>query len=105
MPDPSPKFEKVCQQVLNGYGELTPVAKDRIVENLRLQFEYPGQYVAYVDRFKTIEKVRRLCREVIATGRSSHDVQEAVRSCPPQDRTRVVVEYVDNEPELLYELR
>ena len=103
----SPSFEEVCQQALRNEGKLSPAAQDRIREDLRLRFEFPGEYVVYIDRWKVHGRVRRLCREVLGHSPSLKAVQAAIAAAPAADRPKVVVDYADDQddgPEVPHDL-
>ncbi len=104
----SPSFEQLRRHSLRQATDLTPIARDRIVADLRLQYDHPGEYVAYLDRRKIVDRVQRLCRDVLAHSPSIEDVQNAVEDSSDRDRPNVVVTYVEafpeQTPQLLYEL-
>ena len=93
---PSLSFEKVCQRALRNGGKLSPAAGDRIREDLRLRFEYAGEYVAYIDRWKYQGKVRRLCREVLAHSPFLKSIQDTIAAVADDDRPKVMVDYADD---------
>lgn len=100
-------FKSACSQALKRAGELAPIGRDRIVADLRIRFDYRGEYVAYIDRFKIVERVRRLSREVLAHSRSLKELQHAVDGASERDQPNVIVAYVDEDDEsvsLPYEL-
>ncbi len=92
-------FAKVFQQAMRNSGNLLPAAQDRIREDLRLRFEYAGEYVAYIDRWKIHGKVRRLCREVLGHSPSLKAIQDAIAAVPAKDQPKVVVDYADDPDE------
>ena len=89
-------FDKVCQQAMRNAGKLSPAAQDRIREDLRLRFQYPDEYVAYIDRWKIQGKVRRLRREVLVHSPSLKAIQGAIAAVPAKDQPKVVVDYADD---------
>jgi hypothetical protein len=92
----SPTFEKVCEQALRNAGKVSPAARDRIREDLRLRFQFAGEYVAFIDRWKVQGKVRRLCREVLGHSPSLKAVQDAIAAAPAKDRPKVMVDFADD---------
>jgi hypothetical protein len=46
-------FDQVCREALEHGGDLPITVRDRVIEDLRLRFEHPGEYVAYLDRYET----------------------------------------------------
>src|SRR5437868_6054 len=83
------------RNALNRGGALAPLGRDRLLADLRLQVEYPGKYVAYIDRIKTVRQVRRLSRGLLAHGASLQDVQDAVNGASPSDQARIVIVFVE----------
>ena len=65
----------------------------RVRSLLELQFKYPAEYVAYIDRWRTKGKIRQLLPQVFAHSASLADVQNAVSELPPQDRPKAVIHY------------
>lgn len=101
-------FELACQKALRRAGDLAPLGRDRIIEDLRIRFDYAGEYVAYIDRIKTIKKVRRLIPDVLAHGPGPEDVQEAIDAASDEDRREIMMDFIEGEqetPQLDYELR
>ena len=90
---PNSDFERVSRQAVRQAGELPPEAQARVRALLELQFMYPGEYVAYIDRWRTKGKVRHLLPEVFAHSSSLEDVQNAVAELPAQDRPKAVIHY------------
>lgn len=103
----SPQFGAACRKALRRVRGLDAVGRDRIIADLRLQFDHAGEYVAYIDRYKTLDRSRRLSREVLAHSSSIDGVQLAITNAPLRDQSRIVVRYVDAVdagPQLLHEL-
>ena len=92
----SPSFEKVCEQALRNAGKLSPAAQDRIREDLLLRFQFAGEYVAFIDRWKVQGKVRRLCRDVLGHSPSLKAVQDAIAAVSLKDRPKVMVDFADD---------
>jgi hypothetical protein len=63
-------------------------------EELRLQFDHPGRYVAYVDEWAERDGAPSLTRHVLGTGDTYEEAWEATRSHAQADR--VVCEYADD---------
>lgn len=104
----TPEFRSACRKALRRAGNLAAIGRDRIIADLRLQFDHAGQYVAFVDRIRLVDRTRRLSREVLAHNRSLSAVQHVVEGASVRDQTRIVVAYVDADetnPQLTYELR
>lgn len=103
----SPQFRTACRKILRRARLLDAVSRDRIMADLRLQFDHAGEYVAFIDRYRTLDRSRRLSREVLAHSSSIDGVQHAITSASLRDQPRIIVRYVDGDdtgPELLYEL-
>lgn len=91
----SVEFNDLCEQALRDVGEVSAATKDRLIEDLCLRFEYPGQYAAYLDRFETAGKLRRLNRKLVAHSSDLADVQQAIVRLPKRDRAKVSLDYVE----------
>lgn len=91
----SVEFNELCEEALRDVGQASAATKDRLVEDLRLRFEYPGQYAAYLDRFETVSKLQRLNRELVAHSSDLADVQQAIARLPKRDRAKVSLEYLE----------
>jgi len=103
----SPQFRAACRKALRRARGLDAVCRDRIVADLRLEFEHAGEYVAFIDRHRNVDGRRRLSREVLAHSPLINGVQRAVTDALPRDQPRIVVRYVDAADagvELPYEL-
>jgi hypothetical protein len=62
--------------------------------DLRLQFDYPGQYVAFLDEWSGAGSARTLSRLVIHAGPNYQDVWEATRTHPRAEE--IIYEYADD---------
>jgi hypothetical protein len=91
----SVEFDQVCREALEQAGELPVAVRDRMIEDLRLRFEHPGQYVAYLDRYETVDKLPRLRRRLIAHSRDLGQVQAAIRSHPKRERPHIALEFAE----------
>jgi hypothetical protein len=91
----SVEFEQVCAEALEHGGDLPMPVRDRVIEDLRLRFDYPGQYVAYLDSYETIGRLRRLRRHLIAHNADLEQVQAAILSHPKQQRPNIVLEFAE----------
>jgi hypothetical protein len=74
-------------------GDLPPVGQARLCEDLRLQFLYPGEYVAFVDSWKGKRPLRRLTRRIIAHAVAYPDLLERLTALPDKLRTRAHITY------------
>ncbi len=89
-----PSFEEACRQLLAAFqDELPPEERDRICADLRLHYDYRGEYVAYLDTWEGDGPGRRLKREVVAHGRRLDDLDSALAE--HRDRG-VALRYVDD---------
>lgn len=103
----SPQFRAACRKALRRTHGLDAVARDRIIADLRLQFDHSGEYVAFIDRHRTVDHRRRLVREILAHSSSINGVQDAISNAVLRDQSRIVVRCVDADgtgPELPYEM-
>lgn len=89
------EFEQLCRDALEQVGDASSAAKDRIIQDLRLRFEYPGQYVAYLDSYKTVNKLRRLQRRLIAHSADLGQIQAAIQSFRERERPNIALEYAE----------
>ena len=64
----SVEFDQLCQETLRDVGEVSAAAKGCLIEDLRLRCECPGEYVAYLDNYKTVNKLRVLRRLGVGRG-------------------------------------
>jgi hypothetical protein len=63
---PRPGFEEAYRQLLASFpAPLTVEEKERIREDLRLQYNYPGEYVVCLDTWEGDGPDRRLVRQVV----------------------------------------
>jgi len=91
----SVEFDQVCREALEQAGDLPTAVRDRLIEDLRLRFEHPGQYVAYLDRYETVDKLRRLRRLLIAHSADLEQVQAAILSHPKTERPDIALEFAE----------
>ena len=91
----SVEFADLCREALEQAGDVSSAVKDRLIEDLRLRFEYPGQYVAYLDRYETVSKLCRLRRRVIGHSADLGAVQAAILACPKSQRPNIALEYAE----------
>ena len=91
----SVEFDQLCREALEQAADVSSAVKDRVTEDLRLRFEYPGQYVAYLDRYETVNKLRRLHRRLIAHSADLGQVQSAILSHPKRERPDIALEYAE----------
>ncbi len=91
----SVEFEQLCQDALQQVGDMSAAARDRVIEDLRLRFEYPGQYVAFLDSYRTVDKLRRLRRRIIGHNLDLEKVQAAILRYPKQQRPKIALEFAE----------
>jgi hypothetical protein len=90
----SARFEKLVREALEQASDLPPTAQARIREDLRLQADYPGQYVAYVDSWKARHKGRQLHREVVAHAQTLPDLHRRLSQLPAEIQAKASIDYV-----------
>lgn len=104
----SPAMNAILARALEDAGELPPAAQERVCEDLRLQFDYAGEYVAYIDRFCIHKGVRHFVREVLAHNRSLKELHDAVADLPAAKRAKIIIHYATDphrrELEVHYDL-
>lgn len=66
--------------------------------NQRLQKEFPGQYVAYLEAWRRSGSGARLVRRILGHGASMKEVNAALANLSARDRARVMMQYVDDSP-------
>jgi hypothetical protein len=88
------EFDQFCQQALEQAGDTSAAQRDAILADLRLRFEHPGEYIAYIDRYHIPNRIRRLSREVLAIGAELSKVKAAYAHLPRRQRARVQLEYL-----------
>jgi hypothetical protein len=91
------EFRAACRKALARARNLDAAGRDRIIADLRLQFEHGGKYVAFIDRYRKLNGTRRLARQVLASSRSVSGVQQAIANATPRQQARIVVRYVDSD--------
>jgi hypothetical protein len=88
-------FDDWCRLALERTDDTSAPARELIVEDLRLRFEYPDEYVAYIDRYSGKGSSRRLSREILGHSKDLTCLQAAVEACPDNDLARVVLLYAE----------
>lgn len=94
MPESSLDFETVCREVLNRAGEISAFDRDCIIEDLKLRFQYPNQYIAFIDGWRTVDGVRRLSRRVVAHSADLAELQEPIARLSQRDHSRLIIDFV-----------
>ncbi|NUQ62228.1 MAG: hypothetical protein HUU20_07055 [Pirellulales bacterium] len=89
------EFDQLCRDALREAGEISAAQRDAILADLRLRFEHPGQYVAYIDRCQVRNKISRLTRDVLAHSTDLSEVKAAFSQLATKKRAKVEVEYLD----------
>jgi hypothetical protein len=90
-----PDYETAVDIVLNSAGRIPECQKDRVREDLALQYKYPGQHVAFVDEYTTERGVRRLHRVILAASPSLLKFNESLAVLPREQRARMESLYVE----------
>ena len=79
MEDAKPTLEEDLQAAIEHLALHSPVEIEYLREDLRLQRDCPGLYVAYIDSWQPgVAGVQRLQREVLATGRDELELEERI---------------------------
>jgi hypothetical protein len=75
------RLQRLYQRALEQLGSVDDEFRQRLYEDLRLQVEYPNEYVAYADQWVEPGRgqPRRLDRQVLAHGSDMEQVLQAVR--------------------------
>jgi len=83
-------------------SDISPVVEQRLRQDVLLQRQYRGQYVAFVDRWKIQAGVRKLVRDVIAAAATPWDLEKELDRLSAVDRkalSRVFIEDFPRSPE------
>lgn len=91
-----PAREQFLQHALRAAGDLSPQAQELLRNDLRLQFDFPGEYVAYRDQWKKHRKKPTLVRQVLAHGSSPLHLQNVLSTLPPQERAQIMLRYMSD---------
>jgi hypothetical protein len=95
-------LEEAVQNLLRGAPADLPAATvARIREDTRLQFDYPGETVAYVDTWKGRGQHRRLTREVVAHAADVAAFYQRFDRLSEDLRARATVCYVTDPDQLV----
>src|SRR4029077_4704048 len=90
---------EVVQLALRETPHLPPEGVARLREDLRLQFDYADECVAFIDSWKRTPTGRQFVRRVVAHGKTWEALDEALATLPPREQAKVVRHYVsDPEP-------
>ena|SRR5205823_3852611 len=77
-------------------------------DDLRLQQDYPGEYVAYLESWRGKGTTRAVVRRIVAHGTSLKTINDSLASLSPAQRTRVILRYAadpqQTELEVHYDL-
>jgi hypothetical protein len=78
--------------------KLSSAARQNLQANYELQYDYPDEYVVYLDDWTGEGKNRRLNRRVLGHGpmEETPRLSALVDSLPPEDRLRVQYHYVSD---------
>ena len=89
-------FERLAQQAVDEARDLGPAAQAHVRANCRLQIDYPGEYVAYIDTWTGQGKNLRFRRKILAHADSMGDLHDKLAKLPPRVRSKATFEYVDD---------
>ena len=82
----------------------TAAVEAHVRANLRLQFDYQDQYVAYVDHLKGKGKNAVFSRQILTHARSLVQMYQQLHSIPEEERAGAIIHYVD-DPSAPLEIR
>ena len=91
----SVEFDQLCHEALRQAGDVSSAVRDRVIADLRLRFEFPGQYVAYLDSYRTVNRLRRLQRRIIGHSTDLGQVQAAILRHPKRERAEIALEFAE----------
>lgn len=96
------KVDEALRLALQQTPGLHPDGQAILREDFRLQVEYPNEYVAFIDSWKTQKNGRQFVRRIIAHAKSLPPIHKAIAALSPKDQKRVVLRFAsDPYPEVL----
>ncbi len=77
-------------------GKVPSFTREALREDFRLQFNYPSQFVAFIDRWYKQGRARRLKRTVIATAATLWEIDDLVDALPIAQQRKVKVRFFED---------
>jgi len=93
---PSADFAEFVREAVEEASDLGPAAQAHVLANCRLQADYPGEYVAFIDTFTGVGKNARFRRKVVAHALTLGDLHDLLLELPTKQRSKVFIDYVDD---------
>ena len=92
----SSEFEQLCDQALAIAGDVSSAQRERIIADLRLRFEHPSEYAAYIDEYPVVVgNTRHLVRTVVAADPDLRVVHRALADLSKEAQQTAVIDFVD----------
>ena len=91
---PSPEFAEFVREAVEDASDLGPAAQAHVLANCRLQADYPGEYVAFVDTFAGQGKKTRFRRKMLGHAKDMGDLHDELAKLPPRERAKASYRYV-----------
>jgi hypothetical protein len=92
-------LEEATEILMRGIPEkLRNSVKDRVRADAKLQFDYPDEFVAYLDTYTGRGRNRRFSRQILAHSHSEIEVMEEYLRLPEEIRNQAEVHYI-RDPE------
>jgi hypothetical protein len=88
-------FDSALSAVLRSLGDISDFHKSRVTEDLRLQYEHPGQHVAFIDEEKTQNKVHQLHRVILAASSSLIRFNQLIGRLSASQRAKMESLYIE----------
>ncbi len=101
---PSAEFAEFVREAVEEASDLGPAGQAHVLANCRLQADYPGEYVAYVDTFTGTGKKTKFRRKMIGHAKDIGDLNDQLTKLTEKVRAKATVHYVD-DPNGPFEIR
>jgi|GEM_PF-5862486 len=85
--------DEAVAEAFKAAGQRAPESRSVLEQNIRLQYLYANEYVAFVDCWDDNNKPPTLSRRVISHSRSLKDIHDALSRLPPHERAGVVIDF------------
>jgi hypothetical protein len=89
------QLQQLFNAALREAGKLSALQKDLVCSDIELRYRHPGEYVAYIDRYKVQNRNCRLVREILACSSNLADVKASFSGFGSKKRARVRLEFLE----------
>src|SRR4051794_31673646 len=76
--------------------KLSSAARQNLLANFGLQYDYPNEYVAFLDDWEGEGRKRRLIRRLVGHSPDVKTVSDLISQLPPEDQKRINFVYADD---------